>query len=421
MTATKATSTLNESLEVVKARIKEMQDEKSSRAAILVELNGFIQDTSLFSQKQRAIVVREVNKVFKLNTTMSEIKRAIKTVNTAPAEKATPVDSLSGSAKLEVQEPAPAEAQAPAPEAPAEQPEETQPTATVPSTIQEATVMPNVKETLETVSERINVEAPKAPAAKTEDVFASHVQEVQDILAKLGADSEETRAKIVDGFIANYPSIVPTWNLMKGYPNGGHGIAGTLAMFLNMNLENRKMFEAFVTPVLNQVQSAQATVSPVGDLGTVKPELAVDVQVQTPGLSERIMTTVRGKRDSGFSSAFVAAAAAVVGGGLEMVSRGSVSLGAGVGTAVGATGAYFLGGATENLMESETGRYLLAGAIGVAAGGIGSRAGRAVQEEYNNPSAETIALIEKIPGVSVPQQDVPSVGNSAALLSALGL
>lgn len=82
MTNTKPQSVFAESLELVTERIKALQAEKKARNEILIELNHLIHDASLFSQKQRANVVREVNKEFGLKVSMSEIKRAIKTVST---------------------------------------------------------------------------------------------------------------------------------------------------------------------------------------------------------------------------------------------------------------------------------------------------------------------------------------------------
>ena len=132
------------------------------------------------------------------------------------------------------------------------------------------------------------------------------------------------------------------------------------------------------------------------------------------------MTTIRGNRETGFSSGAIAAATAVVGGGLEMAFKGSATIGSAVGTGLGATGAYFLGDATEKMMESETGRYLLAGAIGVVAGGLGSRVGRGVQDEYVNPSSEVTGALETLPGAPAGQPG-GLVNNSESLLSAFGL
>lgn len=435
------------SLEVVKERIKALQGEKKARNEILVELNKLIHDAELFSVKQRANALREVNKTFGLKTSMNEIKRAIKTVNTAKPESATPVDGLTGNATLALEQAAhkgPDETgvtKAPAAAKPAggkrgqaAAASATKPTSSATSitTTQESTAMPPIKETLKTVSDRLAVDAPQSHEEK--------VAALNELLASVGATTEEARLELINAFVAANPALVVTWNLMKAYPQGEHGITGTLVAYLEIDPENRAKFQSYLTPVAG-IEEPAAPVSPVADLGTAaataaintasaanppspantaKPEVAVAVEVAALGVKEKIMTTIRGNRETGFSSGVVAAATAIVGGGLEMAFKGSATIGSGIGTAVGATGAYFLGNATENLMESETGRYLLAGTIGVVAGGVGSRVGRSVQSEYINPSAETVAVLEKIPGAPAVQPG-GLVGNTEALASMFNL
>jgi hypothetical protein len=436
MTATKAPIVLADSLATVKERVNTLQHEKKSRTEILIELKDLIFDTTLFSVKQRAVAIREVNKDFKLNVTMSELKRAIKTVNTAKPEKATPVDGLAGTATLDLGDqeataankapeatPAPA---APVAEKPARQREVftlkgDQPSTTTKSTTQEDTTMAPIKETLQAVSDRIATGAPQTHAEK--------VEALNILLAGSGATTEEARQELIKGFIAANPSLAVTWNLMQAYPQGEHGVSGLLVAYLEIDPNNRALFEKYLGPIAGVERPAEP-VAPIADpsvvaaaaqpAGAAKPEVAVAVEVAAPGLKERVMTTIRGNRETGFSSGVVAAATAVVGGGLEMVFKGSATLGSAVGTGLGATGAYFLGDATEKMMDSETGRYLLAGAIGVVAGGLGSRVGRGVQDEYVNPSAEVVGALENVPGAPVAQPG-GLVNNSESLLSAFGL
>lgn len=450
MTNIKPQVVFADSLEIVKESIKALQTEKKSRNEILIALNQQIHDTELFSQKQRANVVREVNKAFGLKVSMNEIKRAIKTVNTAKPEKATPVDGLSGNATLDLENRNTADQEQPAPVAATERPARKRSetlvlkgdTTTSPtlSTTQESNTMRTVKETLSAVSAHIAVDAPQ-----------THEEKVAALVATLnaaGATTEEARVELINGFIAANPTLGITWNLMKAYPPSADGVAGTLVAYLEIDPDNKAKFETYLAPVAQPA-------APVAALGTVEATAAINVAAAanpaTPGntadagiaeaiaaaaapaiaaavaaatpaptVKERVLTTIRGNRQTGFSSGVVAAATAVVGGGLEMAFKGSATIGSGVGTALGATGAYFLGEATEKLMESETGRYLVAGAIGVVAGGLGSRLGREVQGQYINPSAETIAVLETIPGAPA-AQPAPLVGNSDALLGMFGL
>lgn len=452
MTTTQAQPVFKDSLETVQERIKALQAEKKPRNEILIELNKMIHDTELFSQKQRANVVREVNKAFGLKVSMSEIKRAIKTVNTAAPGKATPVDGLTGKATLDIekrdtnaqeQAVAPKAPEAPAAATPARKRGETMTlkgddtTATTSSTTtSENNTMAPIKATLQTVSDRIAVDAPKSH----EEMVAA----LNAILAEAGATTEEARNELINGFIAANPSLTATWNLMKNYPQGEHGITGLLVAYTEMDPGNKAKLEAYLQPVADANDPA-APAAPVADLAAVtaaaangtlaidpaaaaaagvpgQPEVAVAVEVATAGVKEKFMTTIRGNRETGFSSGVVAAATAVVGGGLEMAFKGSATIGSGVGTLAGATGAYFLGNATDNLMESETGRYLLAGAIGVVAGGLGSRIGRGVQDEYVSPSSEVTGALETLPGApGAVVQPGGLVGNSEALLGMFNL
>lgn len=458
MTNTKPQAVFAESLELVKERVKALQGEKKARNEILVELNKLIHDPELFAQRQRANAVREINKTFGLKVSMNEIKRAIKTVNTAKPEAATPVDGLSGKATLDIEQAAhkgPDETGTTA--APAAKPaggkrgqsavsatDNKSTTSATSANTQESNAMRTVKETLQAVSDLINVDAPQSHEEK--------VAQLNAILNAAGATTEEARLELINGFISANPTLSVTWNLMKAYPQGEHGIVGTLVAYLEIDQGNKDKFQSYLAPVAG-VEEPAAPVAPVADLGTAAataaintasaanpatpantaapapapaagvpgaPEVAVSVAVATNGVKEKFMTTIRGNRESGFSSGVVAAATAVVGGGLEMAFKGSATIGSGVGTALGATGAYFLGNATEKMMESETGRYLLAGAIGVVAGGLGSRLGREVQGQYVNPSAETIAVLETIPGAPV-AQPAPTVANAEALLGMFGL
>lgn len=447
MTVTKQKVVLADSLELVAERVKQLQAEKKSRNEILIELNQLIHDPELFAQKQRAIVVREVNKNFGLKVSMNEIKRAIKTVNTAKSEKAMPVDGLSGKATLDLEQGNTDEhaAEAPkAPEAPASTPapagrkrgsvtaapkDADTSTNTTSSTTQENTTMAPIKDTLQTVSDRIAVGAPKT--------HEENVAALKIVMAGAGATTEEARVELINGFIAAHPSLAATWNLMKAYPQGEHGIAGLLVAYLEIDPDNKAKFEGYLAPIAG-VDDPAEPVAPVADLGTTAAaaaagipgapaaaamrEASVSVEVAAGGVKEKFMTTIRGNRETGFSSGVVAAATAVVGGGLEMAFKGSATIGSGVGTLVGATGAYFLGDATEKMMESETGRYLLAGAIGVVAGGLGSRIGRGVQDEYISPSSEVTGALETLPGAPAPvAQPGGLVGNSEALLGMFNL
>ena len=91
---------------------------------------------------------------------------------------------------------------------------------------------------------------------------------------------------------------------------------------------------------------------------------------------EKSRWSLTGGEDSGIRTSWVAAGAAVIGGGLEMVARGEgVGVGSLVGTAVGVVGAFFAGELVDEHVESTFGRYVVGGTIGLAFGAAGSALG----------------------------------------------
>jgi hypothetical protein len=81
------------------------------------------------------------------------------------------------------------------------------------------------------------------------------------------------------------------------------------------------------------------------------------------------------ERNSDLESSWIGVGAAIVGGGLAMLAKGEVTLGGLIGTAAGAGGAYFLSDKFDDKFEGDFGRYLVAGSIGLALGGVGARLG----------------------------------------------
>jgi hypothetical protein len=88
--------------------------------------------------------------------------------------------------------------------------------------------------------------------------------------------------------------------------------------------------------------------------------------------------SIMGDRDEGIRTSWVAAGAAVVGGGLEMTARGGLTLGAGLGTVVGGVAAFFAGEQVDQHVEGQFGRYVAGGVIGMGLGALGAAAGRAM-------------------------------------------
>ena len=424
--STKQAPVLAESLADVLDSVRQMQTEKKTRNDILIHLNKMIHNPELFATKQRAIVVREVNKKFNLNVTMSEIKRAIRAVNTAKPEpkkpeKAIPVNALSGISTLKLENGNSSNSE----------PAVTTATANTSSTTQESNTMPPINEVFTAVRAKLNTDAPLDHNQKVDSLKA--------VLKDLGAETEEAIRDLVDRFVKANPDHLQAWNLLQTQQAGPNGILDQLVAYLDQNEQALGAFHMFTqakpdtsaaapgfTLPGNATTAPEAVTASAPAAGNTAEQpaatIAVSASLAAPAasLTDRVLTSLRGDRKTGFSSGVVAAAAAVVGGGLEMAFKGRISVGSTVGTAAGATGAFFLGNATDKLMDTDTGRYLLAGAIGVVAGGVGSRVGGYVQSEYVSPGAAIDAAIETVTGHPAPQT-VPVTSNTEALSALLGL
>lgn len=86
--------------------------------------------------------------------------------------------------------------------------------------------------------------------------------------------------------------------------------------------------------------------------------------------------TLMNDRDEGVRSSWIGAGAAVVGGGMEMVARGGLTVGSALGTVAGAIGGFFAGELIDSNIENQFGRYVAAGTVGLALGAGGSALGR---------------------------------------------
>jgi len=197
--------------------------------------------------------------------------------------------------------------------------------------------------------------------------------ELKSVLQQAGATSEEATVAMVGRFFTKFPAMKPSFD----------SLGGNLEAWVAADTGNSL---AFMTFARSEITGEQQPAAPA-----------------PATITDRVMTTLRGNRKEGFSSGVVAAAAAVVGGGIEMAVRGDVSIGSAVGTALGATAGYFAANAAEDLMESETGRYLLSGSIGLVAGGLGSRGGNLAQSALLASSQEMETTIQQIPEAHRPQ------------------
>lgn len=280
----------------------------------------------------------------------AERKRNIDTFSSKPAQPAA----------------APQQPAASKPELTQEKPTMTQPQATVRS------ITPNADRIREVHGEKREEGQPLTAA------------QLDDILAQAGVTTAGHVAELSIRFFAAHPLLKTDYDAIVN-ANQSADTKAHLAAWVGASVGNSVAFMLYVKGLMTgEQQQTQVAEAPTT-------------------FGEKVMTTLRGNRKEGFSSGVVAAAAAVVGGGIEMAVRGDISVGSAVGTALGATAGYFAANAAEGLMESETGRYLLSGSIGLVAGGLGSRGGSMAQSAFQASAQEMEDTIKQIPEAHRPQ------------------
>lgn len=365
--------------------VAEMNNSKAKGDGRLVEVNKFLFDETLFSKSQRASALKQINTKLGTNFTMSLVKKAVKQV-----ARPIHVDGLSGTAVVDNQP-------KPSNEGNAEGEE-----------MKDGKVanLHNIR--VDAAGERIveifkanNLDLINQPGAiKTvagsllsvqswitlEDEAATEKFKAGIAKATL-TGTEETLDELAEWALAT-DAFIAFEQLAANLGNNGvvdhlhTGTTTTTTTQENVDMKTHTTAAAQPAPVLASVTTGPLPTLDPAILGDAVTEASASVTVATNekgafnNVLEKVNTALRGKRETGFSSGTVAAAAAVLGGGAEILVRGNLSFGSGVGTVVGAVGAYFAAEALDGVMKSETGRYVVAGSVGLVAGGLGSRLGR---------------------------------------------
>jgi len=115
--------------------------------------------------------------------------------------------------------------------------------------------------------------------------------------------------------------------------------------------------------------------------------------------------SLMGERDEGIRTSWIAAGSAVIGGGMEMMARGGLTTGSAIGTLVGGVAGFFAGEQVDNFVESQFGRYVVGGVIGLGLGAAGSALGRNLMPGNNLINMGTA---EVVPAEAVPVHHVPA-------------
>lgn len=193
-----------------------------------------------------------------------------------------------------------------------------------------------------------NANAAKAPKADQEKTVENFIA----LLAGNGLATEESRDALYNAFLAAHPD---------------YSKAAAAASQANKTASNDHQFFAFVTGS-NAIEKAFE-------------EFAKGYEASTdlPSEAPRSRFSFTGENDSGIRSGWVSVMGAVVGAGLEIVRTGNVTIGTGIGAAVGIGASFFAGEFIDTQIEGSVGRYAAASVLGLALGGIGATAGRMVE------------------------------------------
>lgn len=446
------------SVGVAVAVVKSLREAGNGQDVIRGAIKHHLQDEKLFVKAQRPQALKQINRQCGTSFTMSQINKAStvayqpESETQAPQGKGIPVDELHGAVDIPAAKPNLEQQQElledankgveikPIPEEYLrdETPNNTESPITPNSEpaaaarlednanqelTQENTTMANVNTNTATETNTAEAAAEVKPPVTLAAVIkhgrgseeirarladagieiAPHHAALKVKLDSINVATDEQFEALVNEFFAAHPDHIRVY---KGIASLG-GSESEQDRFANFLLADPLAAAAFDTLVNTKAAASQPA----------------EVTKVEESFTERALRSMRGKRETGFSSGVVAAASAVVGGGIEMAFRGGLTLGSTIGATVGAVGAYFAAEAAEGLMESETGRYIVSSSIGLVAGGAGSSLGRTVQGALQADSfADVVASV--IPGankVEAPAAVVPATVATEGFGSMFGL
>jgi hypothetical protein len=218
----------------------------------------------------------------------------------------------------------------------------------------------------------------KATSMKTENVMSFVAG-----LVVFGYDSDKARGELFQEFIKLHPKFQET---VSAQPD-------TLSVdetFFKACESNSELEETFTLWILAK-----------------HPDIAKKIAEQAMGSSggstaPKSRYSIMGDRDEGVRSSWVAVGSALVGGALEMGHAGQITVGAGVGTLVGAGASFFLAEQTDKHIEGQFGRYVAAGMLGMAVGALGSKAGRFIEGKVVGAGQGVEGSAADVPSLPVP-------------------
>lgn len=184
---------------------------------------------------------------------------------------------------------------------------------------------------------------------------AAAMNDFLNMMALRGAATADMRLEAFQYYMDHKsPETKPVFEVFAATQPAGSTTDQRIFAFLSQE-HNKAFAQAFTIWILNEYVAVAGTSS---------------------AAEAKARWSLTGERDEGIRSSWIAAGGAVIGGGMEMAACGGLTMGSGIGTLAGAVGAFFVGEMVDDNIESQFGRYVLAGTIGLGLGAAGASLGR---------------------------------------------
>lgn len=176
------------------------------------------------------------------------------------------------------------------------------------------------------------------------------------MLTLKGASTPELRAAAFHWYLDNKaPQAKPGFDAFMAAQPAEAGVDQRLFSFLDADA-NKEFASSFMMWILAEYAPAVTEVSVA---------------------EAKSRWSLMGERDEGIRSSWIGAGAAVIGGGMEaFATGGGITVGSAIGTVAGAAAAFFAGELIDENVESQFGRYVVAGTLGLGLGAAGATLGR---------------------------------------------
>lgn len=376
----------------------------------LSSLKAKLFDEEFVRGQDRQAVLKKVNKGMGVNWSMNQVKRAdgtlldqITSINSGRNDKLIPVDELHGSSTVK----GPSSEMAPqltaterllaANASPAVQDTAAQALATeqvvapvaAPQVAAATTPAAPVAPTQSNTSEEnltMNLHSVNSNNTNTNNTAAADAVDLQSFINSLtaaGAGTPELRKELWVNFITQDSMINELW---KGH-TPAEGVASDQVIY-DFVVARQPVADAFLV--------------------FLNTKTITGIEASAEAKSRFSFT---GERDEGIRTSWIAAGSAIIGGGLEMTARGGLTMGAAIGTVLGAGASFFAGEMIDDHVEGQFGRYVAGGTLGLILGAGGSALGRSVLP------GETLMgnkMNAELPAPSAPAFQTP-IGVSASL------